>query len=51
MSMSYADYVIAIAGHKSVAKSSQSIQILITTSVLIVSLKLTSLVLVHLQRI
>ena len=39
MSMSYADYVIAIAGHKSVAKSSQNIQTLITTSVLIANLK------------
>ena len=51
MSMSYADYVIAIVGHKSVAKSSLSIQILITMSVLIVNLKQASLVLVHLKRI
>ena len=51
MSMSYADYVIAIAGHKSVVKLSLSTQILIILSVLIVSLKLASLVLVHLQRI
>jgi len=46
--MSYAEYVIAIAGHKSVVKSSQNIQTLITTSALIVSLKLASLVLAHL---
>jgi len=39
MSMSYADYVTVIVGHKSVAKSSQNIQTLITTSALIVSLK------------
>ena len=50
MSMSYADYAIAIAGHKSVVKSSLSIQILITMSVLIVNLKLASLTQPSLQR-
>jgi hypothetical protein len=46
--MSYAEYVIAIAGHKSVVKSSLSTQILTISNALIVSLKLASLVLVHL---
>jgi len=36
--MSYADYVIAIVGHKSVAKSLQNIQTLTITSVLIANL-------------
>jgi predicted GTPase len=40
MSMSYADYAIAIVGRKNVVKSSLSIQTLITTSVSIVNLKL-----------
>jgi len=38
MFMSYADCVIAIAGHKSVAKLLQNIQTPITTSVLIANL-------------
>jgi len=42
MSMSYADFVIAIAGHKSVAKLLQNIQTPTITSVLIASLKLVS---------
>lgn len=40
MSMSYADYVIAIVGHKSVVKSLQNIQTPTISNVLIVSLKL-----------
>jgi len=42
--MFYADYVIAIVGHKSVAKSLLSIQIQTILSALIVSLKLASLI-------
>lgn len=37
--MSYVDYVIAIVGHKSVVKSSLSIQTPTISSVLIVNLK------------
>jgi len=47
MSMSYADFVIAIVGHKSVVRSLLSTQILTITSVLIVSLKLASLILIY----